>query len=52
MVLIIPGIFLGFVYILTIKLRKSPFDITTTHHAHQVIVKGVTTSTPARRFGS
>jgi formate hydrogenlyase subunit 4 len=42
-VLIIPGIFLGFVYILTIKLRKSPFDISTSHHAHQEIVKGVTT---------
>jgi ech hydrogenase subunit B len=42
-VLIIPGIFLGFLYILTIKLRKSPFDISTSHHAHQEIVKGVTT---------
>jgi len=42
-VLVIPGIFLGFVYILTIKLRKSPFDISTSHHAHQEIVKGVTT---------
>ncbi len=42
-VLVIPGIFFGFVYILTIKLRKSPFDISTSHHAHQEIVKGVTT---------
>jgi len=42
-VLIIPGIFLGFLYTLTIKLRKSPFDISTSHHAHQEIVKGVTT---------
>jgi ech hydrogenase subunit B len=42
-VLLIPGIFLGFLYILTIKLRKSPFDISTSHHAHQEIVKGVTT---------
>jgi formate hydrogenlyase subunit 4 len=42
-VLLIPGIFLGFVYVLTIKLRKSPFDISTSHHAHQEIVKGVTT---------
>ncbi|NMB77655.1 MAG: NADH-quinone oxidoreductase subunit H [Methanomicrobiales archaeon] len=42
-VLIIPGIFLGFLYTLTIKLRKSPFDLSTSHHAHQEIVKGVTT---------
>ncbi len=42
-VLFIPGIFLGFLYVLTIKLRKSPFDISTSPHAHQEIVKGVTT---------
>lgn len=42
-ILLIPGIFLGLLYILTIKLRKSPFDISTSHHAHQEIVKGVTT---------
>jgi ech hydrogenase subunit B len=42
-ILLIPGIFLGFLYVLTIKLRKSPFDISTSHHAHQEIVKGVTT---------
>ena len=38
-VLLIPGIFLGFLYVLTIKLRKSPFDISTSHHAHQEIVR-------------
>lgn len=42
-VILLPGIFLGFLYVLTIKLRKSPFDISTSHHAHQEIVKGVTT---------
>jgi ech hydrogenase subunit B len=42
-IVLIPGIFLGFIYVLTIKLRKSPFDISTSHHAHQEIVKGVTT---------
>ena len=42
-VLLLPGIFLGFLFVLTIKLRKSPFDISTSHHAHQEIVKGVTT---------
>lgn len=43
LVLLLPGVFFGVVYILTIKLRKSPFDISTSHHAHQEIVKGVTT---------
>lgn len=38
----LPGIYLGVVYILTIKLRKSPFDLSTSHHAHQEIVKGLT----------
>ncbi len=42
-ILYLPGVFLGFVTILTIKLRKSPFDISTSHHAHQEIVKGITT---------
>lgn len=37
-----PGIFVGFVFILTIKLRKSPFDLSTSHHANQEVIKGVT----------
>ena len=37
-----PGIFFGFLYILTIKFRKSPFDISTSHHAHQEMSKGLT----------
>ena len=28
---------------MTIKLRKSPFDLSYSHHAHQELVKGVTT---------
>ena len=39
----LPGIFIGFLYILTIKLRKSPFDLSMSHHAHQELVKGITT---------
>lgn len=39
----LPGIFLGFLFILTIKFRKSPFDISMSHHAHQEIVRGVVT---------
>ena len=38
-----PGFFVGFLFILTIKMRKSPFDLSTSHHAHQEVVKGVTT---------
>ena len=36
-------LFIAVIYVLTIKMRKSPFDISTCHHAHQEIVKGVTT---------
>lgn len=42
-VTLLPGIFIGFVFILTIKLRKSPFDLSMSHHAHQELVKGLTT---------
>lgn len=35
--------FIGFLFILTIKLRKSPFDLSMSHHAHQELVRGVTT---------
>lgn len=36
-------VFLGLLFILTIKLRKSPFDLSMSHHAHQEIVRGMTT---------
>jgi formate hydrogenlyase subunit 4 len=39
----LPGVFIGFLFILTIKFRKSPFDLSMSHHAHQELVKGVTT---------
>lgn len=39
----LPAIFIGFVFILTIKFRKSPFDLSSSHHGHQEIVKGITT---------
>lgn len=35
-------VFLGLLFILTIKLRKSPFDLSMSHHAHQEIVRGIT----------
>lgn len=43
-----PAVFAGFLYILTIKLRKSPFDLSTSHHAHQEMVKGITTELSGR----
>ncbi len=43
LILYLPGTFIGLVYVLTIKIRKSPFDLSTSHHAHQELVKGLTT---------
>ncbi len=39
----LPGVFIGYLFILEIKFRKSPFDLSTSHHAHQEMVKGLTT---------
>jgi formate hydrogenlyase subunit 4 len=39
----LPGVFLGFLFILIIKFRKSPFDLSLSHHAHQELVRGITT---------
>jgi formate hydrogenlyase subunit 4 len=41
--LYLPGIFATYLYVLTIKFRKSPFDLSMSHHAHQEIVRGLTT---------
>ncbi len=43
LVMYLPGIFFGFIFILTMKFRKSPFDLSTSHHGHQEVVKGITT---------
>ena len=37
------GVFLAFIYGITMKLRKSPFDLSMSHHAHQDLVRGLTT---------
>lgn len=44
----LPGLFLGYLLVLIIKLRKSPFDLSTSHHAHQELVKGMTTEFAGR----
>jgi ech hydrogenase subunit B len=43
-----PGLFIGFVSILAFKFRKSPFDLSSSHHAHQELVRGVTTEFSGR----
>jgi NADH:ubiquinone oxidoreductase subunit H len=48
LVLTLPGIFLGFLYTLEIKFRKSPFDLSCSHHAHQELVRGITTEFSGR----
>ena len=42
MLFTLPLLFVAFLVVLAIKLQKSPFDIATSHHAHQEIVKGLT----------
>jgi ech hydrogenase subunit B len=48
LVLTLPGLFIGFVFILVFKMRKSPFDLSASHHAHQEIVRGITTEFSGR----
>lgn len=41
--LYLPGVFIGYVFVLTIKMKKSPFDLSSSHHAHQEVVSGIKT---------
>ena len=50
-VALMPGFLLGFIFITAIKLRKSPFDLSTSHHAHQEMVKGITTEMSGPALG-
>jgi len=43
LILYLPGVFLGYLHVLTIKLRKSPFDLSMSAHAHQELVSGLKT---------
>lgn len=38
-----PLIFIAMIVVLNIKLKKSPFDYSTSHHGHQELIKGMTT---------
>ena len=44
------GIFFGFLFIMTIKLRKSPFDLSMSHHAHQELVGGLKTEFSGKTY--
>jgi formate hydrogenlyase subunit 4 len=44
----LPGLLFAFIFILPMKLSKSPFDIAYSHHAHQELVKGMTTEFSGR----
>lgn len=46
----LPGFFVAFVFILTIKMRKSPFDTSASHHMHQELVKGITTEMASKNL--
>jgi formate hydrogenlyase subunit 4 len=48
LVVALPFVFIGLLFILTIKLRKSPFDLSFSHHAHQELVKGISTEMSGR----
>ena len=49
-ILLLPGFFFTYAFSLTIKMRKSPFDISTSHHPHQELVKGLTTEMGAENL--
>ena len=42
-VLLLPGVFFALMYVMEIKFRKSPFDLSSSHHAHQELVRGIAT---------
>ena len=46
--LALPGALVAFLLIVALKLRKSPFDISTSHHAHQELVQGLTSDFSGR----
>lgn len=39
----LPLIFVSMLFIMNIKFKKSPFDFSSSHHAHQELVKGILT---------
>ncbi len=51
-ILRMPGIFFGLCFILLIKFRKSPFDISMSHEAHQELIGGLKTEISGRTLAA
>lgn len=47
----LPLVFVCMLFIMIIKFKKSPFDFSTSHHAHQELVKGMFTEFSGPAFG-
>lgn len=43
LIVYLPLIFISMLFIMGVKFKKSPFDFSTSHHAHQELVKGIFT---------
>jgi formate hydrogenlyase subunit 4 len=52
LILLLPGVFLGLFYVMTIKLRKSPFDLSASQHTHQELVQGIMTEFSGATLGA
>jgi formate hydrogenlyase subunit 4 len=44
----LPGLFFTYIFALVMRFRKSPFDLSMSHHAHQELVRGMTTEFSGR----
>ena len=51
-VVTMPGFLLGLMFVIATKLRKSPFDLSTSHHAHHELGKGLTTEMAGPTFAT
>jgi len=52
LILLLPGVFIGLLYVLSIKLRKSPFDLSASQHTHQELVQGIMTEFSGPTLGA
>jgi formate hydrogenlyase subunit 4 len=46
----LPGVLAAFALVFALKLRKSPFDVSASHHAHQELVRGITSDMSGRQL--
>ncbi len=46
----LPFVFVAFAMVYMMKMRKSPWDVSTSHHAHQELVKGITQEMSGKTF--